>query len=103
MGDIYFEVTSKLGKHIRITKEHWERIIMNKHPVMRGREDDIKKALEEPDEIRLDPKNAKVYRYHRKFGDRYIRVVVKHLDDEAFFITAFPETKVGRGELAWPK
>lgn len=70
---------------------------------MSGRENDLRRVLEDPDEIRRDPKNTKVYRYHRKFEDHYIRVVAKHLNDEAFLITAFPETKIGGGELVWQK
>lgn len=100
---IYFEVKCKLGKYVRITEERWFKVITNKHPEMSGREDNVRKVLEDPDEIRSDPKDAKVYRYHRKFDGHYIRVVAKHLNDEAFLITAFPETKIGGGELIWQK
>ena len=99
---IPFEVVSKLGKRIRITAKQWEKITKDKHPVMSGREDDIEKALTEPDEIRRDLKNTSVYRYYRKFTSLYLRVVVKHLNDEGFLITAFPDPKMG-GELVWQK
>lgn len=103
MRTTHFEVTCKLGKCVRITEERWQRLVTVKHPEMRGREEDLKKVLEQPDEIRRDPKNSSVYRYHRRFGDKYVRVVVKHLDTEGFIITAFPENKIGGGELVWQK
>jgi len=99
---IYFQVVCKLGKHIRITARQWEKITKDKHPVMSGREGDVEKALTEPDEIRRDLKNTSVYRYYKKFTKLYLRVVVKHLNDEGFLITAFPEQKMG-GELVWQK
>lgn len=103
MQDIYFEVTCKLGKHIRITKKYWEHLVTFKHPSMRGKEDDIRKTLADPDQIRRDPQNKAVFQYHKKCTDHYVRVVVKHLDDEGFIITTFPEKKTGGGELVWQK
>ena len=50
--DIFFEVMTPLGFRVRVTRAYWELIVNIKHPVMKGREEDVKKALEQPDEIR---------------------------------------------------
>jgi hypothetical protein len=41
-----------LGFRVRVTHAYWELIVTIKHPVMAGREEDVKKTLEQPDEIR---------------------------------------------------
>ena len=102
MNAIHFEVRCKFGKLVRVTVERWQHA-MSKHPEMRGREDDVRRILEDPDEIRCDLKNSKAHRYHGKFDDHYARVAVKFLDDEGFMITAFPETKKGGGKVIWRK
>lgn len=105
MHDIdYFQVTPKLEERVTVAKVDWEYLVTFKHPEMRGREEDVKKTLEEPEEIRQDPEDPFVYLYYKRFGDHYIRVVKKHLTVEPFIITAFPDkSKVRRGEKAWPK
>ena len=102
MSEIYFEARCGLGKHVRITRERWQHIL-HKHPEMTGREDDVGKVLEDPDEIRRSKKDASVFLYRRQFGDHYIRDVIKHYNDEALLITTFLERKAGRGELIWQK
>jgi len=39
--DLLFEVTSVLGKRIRVTKTYWEKIVRDKHPRMKGKEKDL--------------------------------------------------------------
>ena len=43
---ILFVATAPLGFRVRVTRAYWEIIVMIKHPVMAGREDDVKKTLE---------------------------------------------------------
>ena len=37
--DLHFQVTSKLNKKIRVTKEYWNKIVETKHRIMKGKED----------------------------------------------------------------
>lgn len=50
--DVLFGVMTPLGFRVRITHGYWDLIVSVKHPVMAGREDDVRSALENPDEIR---------------------------------------------------
>ena len=40
--DILFEAVTPLGFHVRVTKAYWELIVKIKHPIMAGREVDVK-------------------------------------------------------------
>ena len=44
-SEIYFEVTTPLGVKIRTTKQYWTCLVNIKHPVMRRREEIVKKVL----------------------------------------------------------
>jgi len=44
-SEIYFEVTTPLGVKIRTTKQYWTYLVNIKHPVMRRREEIVKKVL----------------------------------------------------------
>jgi len=43
--DVLFEVMTPLGFRVRVSLSHWELIITVKHPVMAGRELDVRKTL----------------------------------------------------------
>lgn len=58
---ILFVASTPLGFRVRVTRAYWEIIVTVKHPVMAGREEDVKKALEQPDEIRQSKSDASVY------------------------------------------
>jgi hypothetical protein len=49
--ELLFAVTTPIGLRVRVTRERWELIVTAKHPVMAGREADVKAALETPDEV----------------------------------------------------
>jgi len=45
-GDLLFDVETPLGFKVHVTRTYWEIIITIKHPVMAGREDDIRETLQ---------------------------------------------------------
>ena len=59
--DLFFEVMTPLGFRVRVTHAYWELIVTIKHPVMARREEDVKKALQQPDEIRQSKSDQNVY------------------------------------------
>lgn len=59
--DILFEVMTPLGFAVRVTKSYWELISTLKHPVMRSYLEEVKTALQGPDEIRLRKSDRQVY------------------------------------------
>lgn len=44
-SDILFEVLTPLGFRVRVTHAYWKLIIDIKHPVIAGREGDVRKTL----------------------------------------------------------
>jgi len=103
MGNILFEVTSKLNKRIRTTKDYWSFIISLKHLEMEGKEEDVKKTLRDPDFVRVSQDDPNVVLYYRRYGKYFICVVARHLNDEGFLITTYITDKVKEGEEIWKR
>jgi hypothetical protein len=99
----YFEVTTILGKRIRTAKEYWEKLVTNEHPRMLGREKEVQEALEKPDEVRRSRVDPDVCLYYKRKRAHHICIVVRHLDDEGFLITAYFTEAVKIGEVIWKK
>jgi len=102
--DILFEVSTPLSFIIRIKQNYWELIIKIKYPVMAGRENEVKKTLTVPDEIRLSRSDSSVYLFYRvdKPG-HWICAVAKRSNKEGFLITSYPTDKIKEGETIWSK
>jgi len=76
---------------------------MVKHPVMLGREERVRLALEVPDEVRLSRKDQTVLLFYRKEAPmRWTCAVVKRADTGAFLLTAYPTDAVKEGTRIWP-
>ena len=63
--DLFFEVMTPLGFRVRVTHAYWELIVTIKHPAKAGREEDVKKTLEQPDEIRQSRSDQNVYLFYK--------------------------------------
>ncbi|HXU39366.1 MAG TPA: DUF4258 domain-containing protein [Blastocatellia bacterium] len=101
--DIHFEVLTPLGFSVRVTRSYWELIVTIKHPVMAGRESDVREALQNPDEIRVSSIDAEVYLFYKaERAKRWVCAVAKHLNGDGFLITTFPTDAVKEGVRVWP-
>ena len=103
-GDSLFEVVTPLGFLVRAHRSHWGTIVSMKHPVMAGRESDVRNALENPDEIResrIDPSVCLFSKLERP--KRWICAVVRRSDREGVLITAYPTDAIKEGRRVWPK
>lgn len=58
--EIFFTVETPLGFTVRVTRRYWELIVTIKHPVMAGREEEVKATLQNPFQIRLSRNDSKV-------------------------------------------
>jgi hypothetical protein len=100
--DIFFEAMTPLGFRVRVTYAYWELIVSIKHPVMKGREEDVKKALEQPDEIRQSKSDEAVYLFYKaERTKRWICVVSKRTGEEGFLITTYPTDAIKEGTQVW--
>lgn len=60
-----------------------------KHPVMKGRENHVRLALEQPEEIRLSRSDPDVYLFYRtERSGRWICATAKRCGEGGFLITA---------------
>jgi len=101
--DILFDIETPLGFRIRTTHSHWELITTIKHPVLRGRLQDVQSTLQSPDEIRLSRSDSQVYLFYRSDGTkRWVCAVAKRLNGEGFLITAYRTSNIKEGDPLWP-
>ncbi len=102
--ELLFEVLTPLGFRVRVTRAYWELITTIKHPVMAGRENDVKDALQNPSEVRQSKSDPDVYLFYKpeRIG-RWVCAVSKRLNGEGFLITAYPTDAIKEGDVVWPK
>ncbi len=95
-----------LGRNVRLTTERLTHIEEN-HPEIRNAAELAEEVLTAPEEIvrsRSDHEVALYYRFHRDtpVGEKYICVVVKFTEGDAFILTMYFTDKVKQGERIWP-
>ncbi len=96
-----FEVASKLGRRIRVTKSYWGYILNVKHPSMRGLEEFVKSSLTEPIEVRKSKRDRSVHLYYGKFEAKLLCcTIVKFLNGDGFIITAYLTRRMV-GDSVW--
>jgi hypothetical protein len=102
--EVLFEVMTPLGFQVRVTKAYWELIVTIKHPVMAGREEDVKMALAQPDEIRQSKSDEMVFLFYKEEREkRWICAVSKQTSSEGFLITTYPTDAIKEGVQVWHK
>jgi len=100
---IYFEVLSRLGKRIRTTTSYWNLLISVKHTTMKNKENSVKEALSNPDEIRQSRRDHTVFIYYKKINGNFAAVVCKHLNGEGHIITAYVTSRIMEGVSVWKR
>jgi hypothetical protein len=102
--DLLFEVMTPLNFRVRVSRSYWKLIITVKHPMMAGRESDVKEILEKPNEIRLSRSDPSVYLfYSSERKGRWVCVVTRRLNGEGFLITTYLTDAIKEGVRVWPK
>lgn len=94
------------GLGVRLTEERLEHIL--EHPEMTDRGAAIEETLLSPDQVLeslFDPKVRLYYRFYRvtAVGDKYLCVVVKMNQGDAFVLTAYLTDSIKRGWRLWPE
>ncbi|MBC8457211.1 MAG: hypothetical protein H8D67_04350 [Deltaproteobacteria bacterium] len=104
---ILFEVISKFGKRIRLTRPQWIHIL-DHHKEMENQTEKLRETLQEPDFIAHN-ESEDTYRYYKFFPEtpvspKHVLVLTKHLNDEGFIITTFFLRKIKeKGRFVWTK
>jgi len=94
------------GRTIRLTLERLEHI--REHPEMRGLSGRIKETLAHPLKVVQSLSDSEVRLYYRFYfatvvGNKYLCVVVKVREDDAFVLTAYLTDTLKKGAVLWPK
>ena len=94
------------GRPVRLTDERRQHIL--EHPEMAGMESALAETLRDPQLVirsRTDETATLNYRYYLRtlVGDKWLCVVVKYGDADAFVLTAYLTDKPKRGEVLWRK
>lgn len=89
---VIFETISNLSKRIRLINVQWVHII-HKHRELDSQLQKMIHTLQDPDVVYYCPREEN-YQYYKYFEqtpvtEKYLLLVVKHLNDEGFIITAF--------------
>lgn len=90
---------------VRLTEERLIHIL--DHPEMAMLEDRIEETLQHPEQVRKSNTDNQVilnYRYYFNtlIGDKWLCVVTKYFDNDAFLLTAYLSNRIKQGELLWP-
>lgn len=91
-------------RQVRLTDERLEHILA--HPEMVGMETLIAETLRYPQLVRQSRSDETAELYYRfytqtRIGDKWLCVVVKYLQDDAFIVTAYFTDKPKRGNTLW--
>lgn len=92
-----------------LINSHRERLAhILEHPEMAELEQAIEETLLQPESVIesfSDPTAKLHYRYYAKtlVGGKYLCVVVKTVDVDAFVLTAYLTDKIKKGTSIWPK
>ena len=94
------------GRPVRLTDERRQHIL--EHPEMAGMESALAETLRDPQLVirsGTDETATLNYRYylHTLVGGKWLCVVVKYSDADAFVLTAYLTDEPKRGEVLWRK
>lgn len=94
------------GKVVRLTDERLKHIM--EHPEMVTHTDKINETLSHPDSVTKSQSDNEARLYFRKYeglliGDKYLCIVVKFKQDDAFVITAYFTDSIKKGDVLWKK
>jgi hypothetical protein len=93
------------GRDVRLTDERMSHIL--DRPEMRSMREEIIGTLQSPAEVRISRSDANVRLFYEFYsrtlvGDKWLCIVVKYSENDAFVITAYLTDKLKAGEILWP-
>lgn len=93
------------GNQVRLTEERLAHVL--EHPEMKNMEAEIEQALRQPQLVRRSRSDEAVRLFYEFYaqtlvGDKWLCVVVKYAESDAFMITAYLTDKPKAGEDLWP-
>lgn len=103
-SDLLFEEKDIFGKHIRTSKDYWNKIFLIKHKELEVDLKDVIELLKNPDEVRKSVQDSFICLYYKNLDKKYLVVVIKYLNSHGFIVTIYKTSKLKRkGVKIWPK
>ncbi|MBS4029109.1 MAG: hypothetical protein KGZ58_10805 [Ignavibacteriales bacterium] len=101
MKTIYTDI---FENNIRLTEERWQHIIEREEMI--GQEIKIGETLALPDIIKRSNYDSEVYLYYKFYPStpvtsKYLVVIAKITEDDAFILSSFFTDKIKSGETQW--
>ena len=103
VNELLFEIPTPLGFSVRCTRSYWEHVLLEKHPVLRGREGDVAVALGDPDQVRLSSKDPAVLLFYKGGSPRWTCAVARSEGGAGFLVTAYLTDAIKIGEAVWTR
>ena len=101
---ILFSIETPIGFQVQTTVNYWKLITTIKHPIMKGRLEDVKQTLTNPDVVHLSKSDPQVYLFYKTDGNkRWVCAVTKKLNGNGFLITAYRTSAIKEGNKIWQK
>ena len=99
-------LTDYQGRPVRLTEERLTHILQ--HPELANMENEIETTLSNPEQVmrsRTDETVLISYRYYTEtlIGDKWLCIVVKYLEEDAFVLTGYFTDRIKKGEQVWPQ
>jgi hypothetical protein len=96
----------RFGHSVRLTDEHLAHIL--DHPEMEKMGSEVERVLHEPQLVRRSRSDVTVRLFYEfyaqtRMGSKWLWVVVKYVESDAFIVTAYLTDKPKAGEDLWPK
>ncbi len=93
------------GHKVRLTDERLAHIL--EHPEMKGMAEEIRRVLVHPQLVRRSRSDEAVRLFYEFYaqtivGGKWLCVVVKYAENDAFVVTAYLTDKPKSGEDLWP-
>ena len=93
------------GRQVRLTDERLAHIL--EHAELRGMEAELERVLREPQLVRRSRSDSAVRLFYEFYaqtvvGGKWLCVVVKYAENDAFIVTAYLTDKPKAGEDLWP-
>lgn len=101
--DLLFEIRTPLGFTVRCTRTYWNFIATQKHPVLAGQDDEVRRALSEPQEVRRSRRDPDLYLFYRGARPRWVCAVARRENGTGFLVTAYPTDAIKAGETVWTR
>ncbi|OGT31528.1 MAG: hypothetical protein A2W28_05040 [Gammaproteobacteria bacterium RBG_16_51_14] len=97
--------TDCFGNTVRLTEERLAHIL--DHPEMKEMAAEIERVLRQPQLVRRSRSDVTVRIFYEFYaqtivGGKWLCVVVKYVEDDAFVVTAFLTDRPKAGEELWP-